>query len=421
MVASHLLTRYLVSAVMFSTKRGRHNTSFVSAARLREDHQGVVVAHEGDDHLASRVLEENFVGLYLVKIKEDDSHDDVPYAAANARPGSGGDHHQGHQTSNIELPDGTTYEVINAQVGWDGGLTSGSDEIVIPAGSVISSDGIINIKGKRLSKVNGTGTKKSNGGFFHRHRHRRQLVQDDEEEDDDDDDFHFERRKLQKGTRSVLAVRVLLNDVSYNFATQTGLSNDIFGNGIDSVNLKSQYAACSYNQLIFNKATNRNMTFNPKDGCTDISNGVVDIKINRNLYDIPREKRSQRIRNAVTRKINSVFGVSSPNRLANHIMYCYPPGVMSGIAYAYMRSWNSNYNGAWCNYVSTQMHEVCRGLFVHANVLSCFTHFLSTSLFAYYLPSSFFYNMNRSAIISDMPIPERTMIQRIQHMAIAQG
>lgn len=384
MVASHLLTRYLVSAVIFSSKMSP--TSFVNA-RLRDNQ---VVAHEGDDYIASRVLEENFVGLYLVKIKDDGSHVDTPHPA-NARPGSSGDH---HQTSNIELPDGTIYEVINAQVGWDGGLTSGSDEIVIPAGSVISSDGEIDIKGKRLSKMNG---KKS--GLFH----RRQLVQDDEEEVGDD--FLFERtperkqnlatlfqhssssnsRMLQKGTRSVLAVRVLLNDVSYNFATQTGLSNDIFGNGIDSVNLKSQYAACSYNQLIFNKASNRNMTFNPEDGCTDISNGVVDIKINRNLYDIPREKRSQRIRNAVTRKVNSVFGVSSPNRLANHVMYCYPPGVMSDIAYAYMGSWNSNYNGAWCNYVSTQMHEVCRGLFVHESVLSCFISCL-LSLFAYYLP-----------------------------------
>ena len=337
----------------------------------------VVVAHEDDGH---RVLEENFVGLYLVKIEDDDSHDDndTPYAAS-ARPGSGGDR---HQTSNIELPDGTIYEVINAQVGWDGDLTSGSDEIIIPAGSVISSDGDINVKGKKLSKVVYSNRKKSE--FFH----RRQLLQDDEE---DDDDHYFERtserklnlatlsqhssssnsRKLQKGTRSVLAVRVLLNDVSYNFASQNGLSNDIFGNGIDSVNLKSQYAACSYNQLKFDKASNRKMTFNPKDGCTDIRNGVVDIKVNRNLFDIPREKRSQRIRNAVTRKINSVFGVSSPNRLANHVMYCYPPGVMSGIAYAYMRSWNSNYNGAWCNYVSTQMHEVCRGLFfLHESVLS---------------------------------------------------
>ena len=374
MVASHLLPRYLITAVMLLS--AKMSPTLCVNARLSD----VVVAHEDDGHdeRASRVLEENSVGLYLVKIEDDDSHDDndTPYAA-NARPGSGGDR---HQTSNIELPDGTIYEVINAQVGWDGDLTSGSDEILIPAGSVISSDGDINVKGKQLSKVVYSNRKKSSEFF-----HRRQLLRDDEEQDDDDDDddYYFERtseqkrnlaafsqhssssnsRKLQKGTRSVLAVRVLLNDVSYNFASQNGLSNDIFGNGIDSVNLKSQYAACSYNQLKFDKASNRNMTFNPKDGCTDIRNGVVDIKVNRNLFDIPREKRSQRIRNAVTRKINSVFGVSSPNRLANHVMYCYPPGVMSGIAYAYMRSWNSNYNGAWCNYVSTQMHEVCRGLF----------------------------------------------------------
>jgi hypothetical protein len=378
MVASYLLN--LVSAVLLFSSTMMSSPPFFANARLRDvNHHGAT--YNDDDHDergSSRVLEENFVGLYLIKIMDgershDSSTDDTPANAANARPGEGHRHHHHHhptrQTSNIELPDGTIYEVRNAQVGWDTNLTSGRDEIVIPAGSVISlNDGDINVMGQKLlPKVvyRSNERKKESGGFFH----RRQLLQDNDEEEDDDDDYYLEHqhsssssnrsRNLQKGTRSVLAVRVLLNDVSYNIATQSGLSNDIFGNGLDIVNLKSQYAACSYNQLLFTKSTNRNMTTNPNDGCTDIRNGVVDIKVNRNLYDIPKEKRSTRIRNAVTRKINSVFGVRSPNRLANFVMYCYPPGVISGIAYAYIGSWNSNYNGAWCNYVSTQMHEVC--------------------------------------------------------------
>jgi hypothetical protein len=64
-------------------------------------------------------------------------------------------------------------------------------------------------------------------------------------------------RRLQKGTKTVLAVRIIINDGAYSHATRTGLSNDIFGNGVDAVNL---YAACSYNQLVFNKAADRNVS-----------------------------------------------------------------------------------------------------------------------------------------------------------------
>ena len=229
-----------------------------------------------DERASSRVLEENFIGLYLIKIMDGErSHDSNADTPANARSGlAGEDHHHHHptrQTSNIELPDGTIYEVRNAQAGWDTDLTSGRDEIVIPAGSVISSnDGDINVMGQKLSKVvyrsNERKKKKKSGGFFH----RRQLLHDDEDVNDDDylerhqhsSSSSNSRRNLQTGTRSVLAVRVLLNDVSYNIASQTGLSNDIFGNGIDTVNLKSQYAACSYNQLLFTKSNNLNMTSN---------------------------------------------------------------------------------------------------------------------------------------------------------------
>ena len=63
-------------------------------------------------------------------------------------------------------------------------------------------------------------------------------------------------------------------------------------------------------------------------------------------------------RNALTTKINQVFGVSSPRQLADHVMYCLPPDSFSGIAYAYLNSWNSVYKNQWCNHLSGLMHEV---------------------------------------------------------------
>ena len=128
-------------------------------------------------------------------------------------------------------------------------------------------------------------------------------------------------QKLQMGTRTVLAMRMILIDAAYNIASQAGLLNDIFGNRIHQVILKSQFAACSYNQLIFNKSLNRNRSIDPNDGTTAISNGVVAIKVAR--Y---RHQDVNYIANAVTAKINSVFGVDSPERLANHVMYCLPNG-----------------------------------------------------------------------------------------------
>ncbi|KAL3762703.1 hypothetical protein ACHAWU_001648 [Discostella pseudostelligera] len=255
--------------------------------------------------------------------------------------GKSSDH---YHTDNIQLLDGTIYEVKNAQAGWAVNLVSGTDNVHIPPGAVISSDGTIDMKGQKPTMVPGV-------GLGHR-----DLV--------DRGELHSDcNRKLQSGTRTVLAVRVILNDGSYSYASQSGLSNDLFGNGVDPYNLKSQYASCSYNQLIFNKASDRSMSTTPNDGTTAITAGVVDVKV-----DLSVAAGDSIIRNAVTTKIDSVFGVSNPYQLANHVMYCMPPGVMSGIAYAYINSWNSVYSNEWCNFLSAQMHEIGHNLgYAHSN------------------------------------------------------
>jgi hypothetical protein len=244
------------------------------------------------------------------------------------------------RTDNIQLPDGTIYEVKNAQAGWASNLKSGTDNIRIPPGAIISTDGTIDMKGQKPAGVG--------KNLFNRN------LRNEDESEDNTSDIIASSRQLQSGTRTVLAVRVILNNGSYNYASQIGLSNDIFGNGVDTVNLKSQYAACSHNQLSFDKTSDRSMSTNPNDGTTSISAGVMDVRVDLNVT----AGGDNAVRNAVTAKINSVFGVTNPNQLANHVMYCLPPGVMNGIAYAYINSWNSVYSNDWCNYVSAQMHEV---------------------------------------------------------------
>ena len=53
--------------------------------------------------------------------------------------------------------------------------------------------------------------------------------------------------------KRVLVVRVVAPD-RQTTASQSALSDSVFGNGNDPLNLKSQYEACSHNKLIINKA-----------------------------------------------------------------------------------------------------------------------------------------------------------------------
>lgn len=157
-----------------------------------------------------------------------------------------------------------------------------------------------------------------------------------------------------RGNRTVfLAVHVFLNDAAYNHTSQAGLSDDISGNGRDLHNLQSQYDACSFGQLIFNKASDRNMTIDPKDGTTAIASGVVDVKVDLNVTT-----GWVTIADAVNDKINTLFGVTSPNHLADHVMYCLPSGAMDSFGKTIYSSWWSMYSNEWCSSLYVQMHEV---------------------------------------------------------------
>ena len=298
---------------------------------------------------ANRFLLKNPVALYLIAEREYEGHS----RKLKGKPSERMDF--------VQFADGTTYQVKNAPPGWQVGLASGKDLIKIPPSAIISSDGSIDMKGEKPYVTKGV--------------FGRNLLQGEDAKRTPEQESNFAAfqsgRKLQTGSRTVLAVRVILTDGSYTWATPTGLSNDIFGNGADQHNLKPQYAACSNNQLIFTESPDRVATGTPTfpSVTTAISNGVVDIKVN-----LAKSAGDANVRNAVTTEINKVFGVGGPNLLANHVMYCLPSGVMQGIAYAYINSWNSVYSNEWCNYLSAQMHEV-------SVVLSC-TIFLLVGLFS---------------------------------------
>ena len=134
-------------------------------------------------------------------------------------------------------------------------------------------------------------------------------------------------------------------------ADEATLSNSILGTSGDTTNLASQYSACSHGKLNFVGVDNRSGT------STSISNGVVTVTLNTSVSDGDTV-----MRNAITSELNAQFGVSSPTQLANHVMYCLPPGTMTGIAYAFVNSWMSVYSDNWCQSLSAQLHEMGHNL-----------------------------------------------------------
>jgi len=111
-------------------------------------------------------------------------------------------------------------------------------------------------------------------------------------------------------------------------------------------------------ELLVNNITNQT---------TDIVNGVMTVEINTAVSQegwgikAARDATNSKdlMENAITSKINTVFNVTSPQQIADHVVYCLPDHGPAGFtAYAYVKSLNSVYNNKYCNYFSVQMHEV---------------------------------------------------------------
>ena len=163
------------------------------------------------------------------------------------------------------------------------------------------------------------------------------------------------RRELAvlEGAFSVLVVRVVAKNGVATTKSEEALANSVFGKFGQAVNMKSQYDNCSHSKLQFEMAANKNGI----SSNTKIRNGVTTIYVDTSIRD-----GDSVMRNAITERLNSEFKVSKPDKLADFVMYCLPPGTFDSVAYAYIDSWNSIYNDEWCSSLSAQMHEVGHNL-----------------------------------------------------------
>ena len=227
----------------------------------------------------------------------------------------------------FELPNGEILEVEGLTKEDEASLSSG-DEIILPAESTMSGSKI-NVHGKPVGKPQFQSDTKAGD------RQGRKLA-------------------TLTGDKTVVGVKVVTSCNEAYGRSEADLASNIFD---DTVNLKTQYKACSHNKLNIIKPADRSA------GGSSLANGVLTVTVNSCAV-----AGDSVLRNEVTAAINSAFGVQNPTEIADHFMYCLPPGSMSGIAYASLNSWLSVYDDVWCDYVSAQLHEVGHNLnFDHAN------------------------------------------------------
>lgn len=130
-------------------------------------------------------------------------------------------------------------------------------------------------------------------------------------------------RKLASttGIKTILAVRIIATNSEIP-SSEAQLASDIFGgDGIDLVNVRSQYLACSHEKLDFQKATSRSGL------SASVSNGVVTIQVNK-ATSVGARSMVNAVNDELTRQFNT-----HPSNLASYVMYFLPTGTFGGVAY----------------------------------------------------------------------------------------
>ena len=182
-----------------------------------------------------------------------------------------------------------------------------------------------------------------------RSRSRRNLAQQQHQEDDNDDDTNESNRNLADSTGflEALVIRVISKSGKQPSGSAQELYDDIFN---DNVCLRSQYLACSKNQLEIYASTKQKYKRNNV-------NGVIDINIDIEPSFGNEKELQQRALSEFGRDENS--GSAGDVDL---ILLAFPAGTGNWIAYAYINSYISVYNDYWIQRVSAQVHEVGHNL-----------------------------------------------------------
>ena len=154
--------------------------------------------------------------------------------------------------------------------------------------------------------------------------------------------------------KRVFVIRVVAPDAQTT-TTAARISDEVFGTNGDTFNLKSQYAACSYDQLTFEPVTE------PLGGTDLQAAGVGRVDLDEDVRGVSRLEVTQSVLNAADIKYGSLQALINDGIIDN-VMICLPPGTTDDtgnwLAYGSLNSWLSVYNNDVCNYPSFQMHTI---------------------------------------------------------------
>lgn len=318
-----------IAALAVNSSSSIYGVSAAGILRGSSSSSSSAATANSSHHRALQVDEE--YTFLIADIQYDDAADIMESTGRKLQGNSGNSQGKGkglnkpEHTVNVQDKNGLIYE-IEAGSGSVEGVNSG-DKVNLPPQAYRNpnADGKINLAGGKIQK-----SKKP--------KKNRALLQEGSTEEQKRNLAEVHRHLATSGTKKVIAVRVNTSNGSYG-GTEAELSDSIFSYA--DYSLKKGYEQCSHNQLTINPGT---LASGVTSG-TPITNGVMTI-------DVAIEQTGSNdvdIRNAVTAKINELFGVTNPTAIgADHFMYCLPPGSMGGIAYAFINHWMSVYQDSWC-------------------------------------------------------------------------
>eukprot|EP00536_Pseudo-nitzschia_multiseries_P015233 jgi/Psemu1/327832/estExt_fgenesh1_pg.C_8430001 len=146
------------------------------------------------------------------------------------------------------------------------------------------------------------------------------------------------------GNLTALVVRIVAQNGTEPTDSLETTRNNVFG---DDVCLKSQFAACSKDQLIIEPFEGNTTTGVPVHG------GVINVRVDLNPSGSNKKKFLKRSNFAANEQLGNL------EEQFDLVLFCIPPGTGDyWKAEANLRRWDSYYNDKWCGYVSAQMHEV---------------------------------------------------------------
>lgn len=174
------------------------------------------------------------------------------------------------------------------------------------------------------------------------------------------------------GTRTILVLRISTLDATPTFTAQE-IYNFVFdmSQPLNQPSLASQYSALSFGKLNFAPALE----------------GVTEVYVNMTANGTSLNT----IRDAAVAAVQSQFQTSSITWLADHIMFCIPPGTGAWAGVSSVNSWRLVLNDQWCGYLSGLMHEMGHNLgLLHANeggiTYMDFTSYMSAGFSTPYFP-----------------------------------